>query len=169
MRRSILIVASLGALVCSAVAAASANNTTVSTHRSRRGRIMATSRGFSLYMRSNDKRGGKGKPPKSTCYGQCAKTWRPLLVKTGGKLVAAGGAKHKLLGTARRADGSSQVTYNGWPLYADASDFMPGIITGEAVAQFGGRTYLLTTRGQPVKGCPPGYGLTLAGCLTHVY
>jgi hypothetical protein len=35
---------------------------------------------------------------------------RPLLVNTGGKLVAAGGAKDKLLGTAPRAGGSTQVT-----------------------------------------------------------
>ncbi len=168
MRRSILIVALLGALACCAVAVAS-SNTTITTHGTPRGKVLSTSRGFSLYVRSNDKRGTNGKAPKSTCYGKCAKTLRPLLVKTGGKLVAAGGAKHKLLGTARRADGSTQVTYDGWPLYTDVSDIAPGFIDGEAAAQFGGRSYLLTAKGRAVRGCPPGFRLTLGGCLTDRY
>jgi predicted lipoprotein with Yx(FWY)xxD motif len=168
MRKGIFIVALLGALACCAVAAAS-SSTTITTHGSPRGKILSTSRGFSLYMRSNDKRGAKGKAPKSTCYGKCAKTLLPLLVKTGGKLVATGGVKDKLLGTARRAGGSTQVTYNGWPLYTDVSDVAPGFIDGEAVAQFGGRSYLLTAKGRVLRGCPPGFGLTLGGCLTDRY
>jgi predicted lipoprotein with Yx(FWY)xxD motif len=168
MRRSIFIVALLGALASSAVAVAT-SNTTIATHSTSRGKIMSTSRGFSLYMRSNDKRGAKGKAPKSTCNGKCAKTWRPLMVEMRGKAVSAGGVNHKLLGTVRRTDGSTQVTYNGWPLYTDASDFKAGIVTGEAVASFGGRSYLLTTKGQEVRGCPPGDRLTRGGCLTQRY
>ncbi len=168
MRRSIFIVALVGALASCAVAAAS-SSTTITTHGTPRGRILSTSRGFSLYMRSNDKQGGKGKAPKSTCYGKCAKTLRPLLIKMRDKLVAAGDVKHKLLGTARRADGSTQVTYSGWPLYTDVSDIAPGFIDGEAAAQFGGRSYLLTAKGRVLRGCPPGFRLTLDGCMTDHY
>jgi predicted lipoprotein with Yx(FWY)xxD motif len=168
MRRSIFIVVLLGALSNCAVAAAS-SNTTITTHSTPRGKVLSTSRGFSLYMRSNDKQGRKGKAAKSTCYGKCAKTLRPLLVKMGGKLVAAGGAKDTLPGTVRRAGGSTQVTYDGWPLYTDVSDIAPGFIDGEAAAQFGGRSYLLTAMGRVLRGCPPGFRLTLGGCLTDRY
>ncbi len=119
----------LGALVSSAVAVA-ASNTTITTHSTRRGRILSTSRGFSLYMHSNDKQGGKGNSPKSTCNGRCAETWRPLLVKKGGEAVSAGGVNQKLLGTVRRTDGSTQVTYDGWPLYTNTSDPWVGTSRG---------------------------------------
>ena len=161
-------VALLGALASSALAGAT-SNTTVTTHRTSRGKILSTSRGFSLYVRSNDKRGGKGEAAKSRCNGRCAKTWRPLLVKKGGNVVSAGRVNQKLLGTVRRADGSTQVTYNGWPLYTNASDPWAGTITGEMVSQFGGRWYLLTTKGQEVRGCLPSDRLTPAGCLTRMY
>ena len=61
------------------------------------------------------------------------------------------------------------MNYNGWPLYTNASDFKARTVTGEGVAQFGGRWYLLTTKCQEVRGCLPGYRMTTAGCLTQHY
>ena len=43
------------------------------------------------------------------------------------------GVDEALLGTASRTDGSSQVTYNGWPLYYFAADSAPGDINGQGV------------------------------------
>jgi predicted lipoprotein with Yx(FWY)xxD motif len=49
------------------------------------------------------------------CYDQCAVEWPPVL--TDGTPVAANGALADLLGITARADGSTQVTYAGHPLY----------------------------------------------------
>ena len=168
MRRTIFIAALLSVLASCAVAAAT-STTTVGTHRTPRGRVLSTSRGFSLYTRSNDKQGGKGKAPKSMCKGKCAKRLRPLLVTQRSKVVSARGVNRDLLGTVRRPDGSTQVTYNGWPLYTDVFDSKPGEIEGYMVDQFGARTYLLTAKGQQVKGCPSGYDVTRDGCLSKLY
>jgi predicted lipoprotein with Yx(FWY)xxD motif len=49
------------------------------------------------------------------CYGNCAEAWPPVL--TDGKPRANGEVNNELLGTTLRSDGSTQVTYNGHPLY----------------------------------------------------
>ena len=52
---------------------------------------------------------------KAECYGDCAEAWPPVL--TNGAPRAAGSVSIDLLGTTKRTDGSTQVTYNGHPLY----------------------------------------------------
>lgn len=49
------------------------------------------------------------------CYDACAVAWPPVL--TDGAPQAAGLVRGDLLGTVARADGTTQVTYNGHPLY----------------------------------------------------
>ena len=49
------------------------------------------------------------------CYGECAGAWPPVLTK--GKPRAAGAVRAGLLGTTRRRDGSTQITYAGHALY----------------------------------------------------
>ena len=51
----------------------------------------------------------------STCTGACAATWIPVL--TTGKPRVSGAITEKDVGVIRRPDGTSQVTYNGQPLY----------------------------------------------------
>ena len=51
----------------------------------------------------------------STCTGACAATWIPVL--TTGKPRVSGAITEKDVGLIRRPDGTSQVTYNGKPLY----------------------------------------------------
>ena len=71
----------------------------------------------------------------SECYGECAAAWPPVL--TEGDPVAGGGAGPKLLGTTERDDGTTQVTYDGRPLYYYVDD-PPGEILCHNVDEFGG-------------------------------
>ncbi|TAH36717.1 hypothetical protein EYC59_00870 [Candidatus Saccharibacteria bacterium] len=52
---------------------------------------------------------------KAECYGDCAVLWPPVL--SDGAPQATGSVSKELLGTTERTDGSTQVTYNGHPLY----------------------------------------------------
>jgi predicted lipoprotein with Yx(FWY)xxD motif len=167
LRKTTIVAVLVGALALAAIAAAS-SNTTVTTHKTSHGKVLSNSKGFSLYQFAKDTQGGKGKSPKITCYGKCATAWPPLLVKKGAKVVAAGGVNQKLLGTAKRRDGSLQVTYNGWPLYTYAGDSKAGQTTGQGVNQFGAAWYLLKTNGQLIK-CPQGQGPSTSGCLPQSY
>ena len=89
------------------------------------GTFLVDSKGMTLYLFTTDT------PNTSTCYGPCAIAWPPLL--TTGAPTAGTGVTASLLGTTTRTDGTTQVTYNGWPLYYFASDKAPGDTTGENV------------------------------------
>jgi predicted lipoprotein with Yx(FWY)xxD motif len=52
---------------------------------------------------------------KPRCYGPCAEAWPPVL--TDGTPVAGQRVQGSLLGTTARTDGTTQVTYEGHPLY----------------------------------------------------
>jgi predicted lipoprotein with Yx(FWY)xxD motif len=102
--------------------------------------------GRTLYRFDDD----SAKPPKSTCNGECAKAWPPLLIKSPGKIFPKG-LNPKILGYVERADGHCQVTINGHPVYYFSGDAAPGDFRGQglkgkwfAVTASGGRTrYLL--------------------------
>jgi predicted lipoprotein with Yx(FWY)xxD motif len=94
------------------------------------GRILFDGRGFVLYGFTRDPRG------KSACSGACARAWPPYLVKS--PPHAGVGAAARLLGAARRANGSRQVTYAGRPLYYYVGDRKPGQILCQNVTEFGG-------------------------------
>lgn len=89
------------------------------------GAILVDADGMSLYVFLNDE------PGKSNCYDACATTWPPLLVD--GQPVAGADIDPALLGTTSRDDGSTQVTYNGWPLYYFVGDAAPGDVAGQNV------------------------------------
>lgn len=54
------------------------------------------------------------------CYGPCADAWPPVV--TDGAPLAGKRVKASLLGTTRRTDGTTQVTYDGHPLYLYAHE-----------------------------------------------
>ena len=70
------------------------------------------------------------------CVGSCAKIWPPLLLAAGAKPVAGTGVSQAMLGTIKRPDHGTQVTYNGKALYRFASDSKPGAVSGQNVAGF---------------------------------
>lgn len=104
------------------------------------GTILVDSEGRTLYDFHKDK------GSTSACYGACAGAWPPLL--TAGDPQAQGAADRSMLGTTKRKDGSVQVTYNGWPLYAYAGDQNPGEANGNDIDEFGAEWYALQPNGQ---------------------
>jgi predicted lipoprotein with Yx(FWY)xxD motif len=84
---------------------------------------------------------------KPRCYGDCAVAWPPVV--TDGEPQAGGGVDRKLLGTTKRDDGTTQVTYGGHPLYYYVDD-PPGEVLCHNVEEFGGLWLVLDAGGNPV-------------------
>jgi predicted lipoprotein with Yx(FWY)xxD motif len=108
------------------------------------GKVIVDAKGFTLYDFHKDKGG------KSACYGACAKVWPPLL--TDGKPQVSEGAIASKLGTAKREDGTLQVTYAGWPLYTYEADGKPGEANGNDIDSFGAEWYALQPSGEEAEG-----------------
>lgn len=81
---------------------------------------------------------------KPRCYGDCAEAWPPVL--TDGGPVAAGRVSARKLGTTQRSDGTTQVTYNGHPLYY-YTDELPGEVRCHNVATHGGLWWVIAPNG----------------------
>lgn len=82
----------------------------------------------------------------STCYGECTKAWPPLL--TAGTPTVGAGLNRALIGTTKRSDGTTQVTYNGHPLYYFSGDKGSEIKCQDANSN-GGYWYVLSANGKP--------------------
>jgi predicted lipoprotein with Yx(FWY)xxD motif len=89
------------------------------------GELLVNEDGMTLYLFTQDPDGA------SACNEGCATTWPPLVAD--GDPTAGNGADESLLGTITRDDGTTQVTYNGHPLYTYANDAAPGDTTGHEV------------------------------------
>lgn len=85
---------------------------------------------------------------KPECYGDCAAAWPPVL--TEGEPVADGPIEQGLLGTTARDDGTTQVTYNGHPLYYYAHEG-PGELRCHNVSEFGGLWLALDETGNALS------------------
>ena len=114
------------------------------------GRVLVDSQGRTVYLFEKDT------GPKSTCFGACATEWPP--VTTSGKPSAGSGVTASMLGTTKRSDGKTQVTYNGHPLYLFEADQKPGDATGQNVDAFGAKWYVLSPAGNKVAGKATGSG-----------
>jgi predicted lipoprotein with Yx(FWY)xxD motif len=90
-------------------------------------RVLADGKGFTLYWFAPDT------PASSACNGTCAAYWPPV---TG--TPSAGPGVTGRLGTIRRADGSTQATYDGHPLYTYVGDTAPGQANGNNLNLNGG-------------------------------
>ncbi|MEU1509593.1 hypothetical protein [Kitasatospora sp. NPDC005748] len=101
------------------------------------GTIVTDSAGFTLYRFDQD----TAQPPMSNCNGNCASIWPPAPADGS---VTVKGIDSKLVGTVTRADGSKQLTLNGWPAYRYAPDKQPGDTKGQGV---GGTWWALTPAG----------------------
>jgi predicted lipoprotein with Yx(FWY)xxD motif len=127
-----------------AVAAAPTKPATVNLRSNKLGKILVNGSSQTLYLFEKDKNG------KSACSGQCAKFWPPLLTK--GKPKAGAGVKASLLGTTKRSDGTTQVTYNKHPLYRFLQDKNKvGSTKGEGLDAFGAEWYVVGANGKKIE------------------
>jgi predicted lipoprotein with Yx(FWY)xxD motif len=117
-----------------------AADATVAVAEAGPGTILVDGAGMSLYMYDPDAQG------PSTCYDDCATQWPPLVVEA--DPVAGDGVDAALLSTVERDDGTTQVTYDGWPLYAWAQDSASGDTTGQGV---GGVWWVIGPDGAPIR------------------
>ena len=140
------------------LAASSATAGRVTLHKTSLGKVLATSKGRTLYLFMKDRNG------HSACYGQCTGYWPPLMKK--GALSAGPGVKANLLGTTKRKNGKLQVTYKGHPVYLYSFDSGAGDLSGQRQNTFGGKWYALSAAGAAIKAAPPAGGGT-TGTTTY--
>jgi predicted lipoprotein with Yx(FWY)xxD motif len=105
-------------------------------------KALVGSDGRAVYLFEADKAG------TSVCKGECAHDWPPLAAS--GMPAAGSGVDQSLLGTIKRADGTTQVTYNGHPLYYYEGDKGPGTALGQDVSAFGAKWYVLNAGGSKI-------------------
>ncbi|MFN8215488.1 MAG: hypothetical protein U0R71_02725 [Solirubrobacterales bacterium] len=106
------------------------------------GQVLVDAEGMTLYYFVKD---GKNSGV-SKCEGACASAWPP--VTTSGEPEAMAGAQASMLGTIERPDGTTQVTYAGWPLYTFVADHKPGEDNGTDSKAFGAPWYPLHPNGE---------------------
>ncbi len=85
-----------------------------------------------------------GERPK--CYDECAEAWPPVLTKAEPR--ARGAVRADLLGTTSRADGRTQVTYDGHPLYFYAHEGKYEVLCHDIV-EYGGTWLVVRPDGTP--------------------
>jgi predicted lipoprotein with Yx(FWY)xxD motif len=122
----------------SSSSAPAAGGTQIKLASTSKGSVLTDDKGRVLYMFNPDNRGA------SVCYGGCATAWPPTI--TTGAPTAGAGLDASLLGTTTRKDGSTQVTYNKYPLYTFAFDQKPGDTNGQAVQSI---WWVLDAKGVP--------------------
>jgi predicted lipoprotein with Yx(FWY)xxD motif len=129
---------SSGTAAPTTTAAQGASGTTVAVASSRLGDILVDGDGRTLYAFTKDK------GDQSACSGGCATNWPALT----GTATAGTGVQAALLSTSMQANGDSQVTYDGRPLYYFADDAKPGDTNGQGV---GNLWFAVTADGELVK------------------
>lgn len=97
---------------------------TVKTANSSIGEILVDNDGYTLYTFTDDEDGF------STCYDTCEENWPPLLI---GDTISIPHGLPGEMGAVMRTDNTTQVTYNGMPLYTYAGDDEPGDVNGEGL------------------------------------
>jgi predicted lipoprotein with Yx(FWY)xxD motif len=110
----------------------------IKTMSTSKGTVLVTPTGLTLYWFANDT------ATQSNCNGSCASYWRPLL---GTAVAASGTSLPHGFGTIKRADGQTQITYDGHPLYTYTGDTTSGEVNGNGLDASGGMWWAITPTG----------------------
>jgi predicted lipoprotein with Yx(FWY)xxD motif len=117
---------------------------TVAAASSKLGMVLVDGSGRTLYLFKRDQ------PNQSACSGACVAAWP--VAQTSGTPKAGSGVKASLLGTIKRSDGATQVTYNHHPLYYYSGDSGPGQQNGQGLNAFGAKWFVVAPTGSAVSG-----------------
>jgi predicted lipoprotein with Yx(FWY)xxD motif len=115
---------------------------TVTAARTKLGMVLVDGSGRTLYLFEKDQ------PNQSTCAGTCAAAWP--VDHSSGTPKAGSGVQASLLGTINRSDNTTQVTYNGHPLYYYSGDSQAGQQNGQGLNTFGAAWYVVAPTGGKV-------------------
>ena len=121
----------------SSVAMVSAASTSLGT-------ILVDGSGRTLYLFEKDQ------PNQSACAGACAAAWP--VDQTSGTPTAGSGVTASMLGTIKRGDNTTQVTYNQHPLYYFQGDSGAGQHNGQGINAFGAAWFAVAPAGGAVSG-----------------
>lgn len=132
--------ASMAAESMAAESAGATGDATVLVATSDLGDILTDADGMTIYYFANDTEG------VSNCADECLENW-PIVVVDGEPTAGDGvGAE---LGTIEAADGSTQLTVNGFPAYYFAGDASAGDVMGQGV---GDVWWVFGADGEPIEG-----------------
>lgn len=134
----------MAAFAASTSVAAAAEPVTIETRAAEPyGQHLTAQENRSVYVFSGDREN------ESTCYEACAVAWPPVV--TDGEPVAGDGVDADKLGTTKRKDGSTQITYTGSPLYYFIQDDAAGDVSGQGSSGFGGAWNLVRPNGEKIE------------------
>ena len=122
-----------------AAQAAGATTVTIKTMSTSKGTVLATAHGRTIYWFAKDT------STKSNCNGSCATYWPPVM---GSPVAASGAMLSGKFGTIKRADGQTQATYDGHPLYTYAGDTAKRQVKGNGLNVSGGLWWAETPSGK---------------------
>ena len=126
----------------SASSAPAASSVKLTTVKGPMGTYLVGSSDRALYLWVAD---GTG---RSSCAGQCAKFWPPLLASSTPQV--AGAVKASDITLIKRADGAMQVAYKGHPLYYFLEDSKSDPTKGQGNDGFGAKWWLVTPSGAAI-------------------
>ena len=115
---------------------------TVTAASTKLGMVLVDGSGRTLYLFEKDQ------PDQSACAGACAAAW-PVDTSSGTP-KAGSGVKASLLGTIKRSDNTTQVTYNHHPLYYYSGDSGAGQQNGQGLNAFGAAWFVVAPTGAKV-------------------
>jgi predicted lipoprotein with Yx(FWY)xxD motif len=154
----LLAVAAAGVGVAIAATMSSKGGTVKAAHSSKYGSLLVSAAGMTLYHYTPDKHG------MVKCTAACATFWPPLVVARGVKPTAGAGVSAAKLSTVKRPDGTTQVTYAGFPLYRYSADKKSGDVKGQG---FQGVWHAVTSAGTLAKASgSTGTTTTMPGTTT---
>jgi predicted lipoprotein with Yx(FWY)xxD motif len=119
-----------------------ANSVVIKTRSTSKGTVLTDARGHTLYWFAKDT------ATHSKCNGSCAGYWPPV---TGTVAAASGASLPHGFGTIKRANGQSQLTYDGHPLYTYAGDTAAGQLNGNRIKASGGYWWAVTPTGVKIR------------------
>ena len=125
------------ASAASSMPTGSASDTVSTKSISGTGTVLVDSNGAALYTNNQDS------GMKVACTGSCAAIWVPLMAPSSGQPTSSDQAVQAKLGVVK-ANGGSQVTWGGKPLYTFVQD-SSGQVTGNGFSdQFNGTSFTWT-------------------------